>query len=122
MAQDNKGWSDTRSQPDNILNTLENIKCSGFQNIKVTLRIIGILPVTSCECERPFSALRRLKTYTCSTIIAERLNGFALLHVHKDIILNTDKVIDLYAMKNRRLIFCWINILIKGCLNASRIL
>ena len=48
MAQDNKGSSDTRSLPDNILNTLENIKCSGFQNIKVTLRIIGILPVTSC--------------------------------------------------------------------------
>ena len=55
-------------------------------------------------------------------MVAERLNGLALLHVHKDIIVNIDKVIDLYAMKNQRLKFCWINILINGSLNASRIL
>ena len=91
---------------DNVSNTLKSIKFSGFQNIKVALRIIGTLPVTSCECERSFSALRRLKTYTCSTMVAERLNGLALLHVHKDIIVNIDKVIDLYAKKNRRLKFC----------------
>ena len=94
------------SLPDNISNTLKSIKFSGFQNIKVALRIIGTLPVTSCECERSFSALRRLKTYTRSTMVAERLNGLALLHVHKDIIVNIGKVIDLYAMKNRRLKFC----------------
>ena len=97
-------------------------KFSGFQNIKVALRITGTLPVTSCECERSFSALRRLKTYTRSTMVAERLNGLALLHVHKDIIVNIDKVIDLYAMKNQRLKFCWIDILINGSLSESRIL
>ena len=55
-------------------------------------------------------------------MVAEKLNGLALLHVHKDIIVNIDKVIDVYAMKNRGLKFCWINILRNGCLNASRIL
>ena len=94
------------SLPHNVLNTLKSIKFSGLQNIKITLRIIGTLPATSCECEISFSALGRLKTYTRSTMIAERLNGLALLHVHKDIIVNMDKVIDLYAMKNRRLKFC----------------
>ena len=52
------------SLPDNAPNTLKSIKFSGFQNIKVALRIIGTLPLTSCECERSFFALRRLKTYT----------------------------------------------------------
>ena len=94
------------SLPDNVSSTLKSINFSGFQNIKFALRIIGTLPVTSCECERSFSALRRLKTYTHSTMVAERLNGLALLYVHKDIIVNMDKVIDLYAMKNRRLKFC----------------
>ena len=94
------------SLPDNVSNTLKSIKFSGFQNIKVALRIIGTLPVTSCKCERSFSALRRLKTYTRSTMVAEKLNGLALLHVHKDIIVNIGKVIGLYAMKNRRLKFC----------------
>ena len=88
------------SLPDNVSNTLKSIKFSGFQNIKVALRIIGTLPVTSCECERSFSALRRLETYTRSAMVAERLNGLALLHVHKDIIVNIDKVLDLCAMKN----------------------
>ena len=86
--------------------TLTSIKFSGCQNIKVALRINGTLPVTSRECERSFSALGRLKTYSRSTMVAERINGLALLHVHKDIIVNIDKVIDFYAMKNRRLIFC----------------
>ena len=94
------------SVPDNVPNTLKSIKFSGFHNIKVALRITGTLPVTLCECERSFSAFRRLKTYTRSTMVAERLNGLALLHVHNDIIVNIDKVIDLYAMKNRRLKFC----------------
>ena len=40
------------SLPDNEPNTLERIKFSGFQNIKAALRIIGILPVTSCKYER----------------------------------------------------------------------
>ena len=77
-----------------------------FQNIKVALRITGTLPATSCKCKRSFSALRRLKSYTHSPMVAERLNGLALLHVHKDIIVNIDKVIHLYAMKNQRLKFC----------------
>ena len=76
------------------------------------------MPVTSCECERSFSALRMLKTYTRSTMVAERLNGLALFHVLKDIIVNIDKVIDLYAMKNQRLKFYFISILINCSLNV----
>ena len=55
-------------------------------------------------------------------MVAERLNGLALLHVHKDFIVNIDKVIDLYAKNSRRLKFCWMSILINGSLIASRIL
>ena len=64
------------------------------------------MPVTSYECERSSSVLRRLKTYTRSSMVAERLNGLVLLHVHKAITVNIDKLIDLYAMKKRILKFC----------------
>ena len=47
--------------PDNIT-TLKCVSFKGFENIKVILRILGTLPITSCECERSFSALRNLKT------------------------------------------------------------
>ena len=50
--------------PDNISSTLKRIPFNGFDNIKVSLRTLGTSPVTTCTCERSFSAMRRLKTYT----------------------------------------------------------
>ena len=64
--------------PSNISTTLKAVCFDGFENIKVVLRILGTLPITSCECERSSSALRILKDYKRSTMIEERLNGLAL--------------------------------------------
>ena len=77
--------------PDNISSTLKRITFNGFNNIKVSLRILGTSPVTKCPCERSFSAMRRLKTYTRSTMVSERLNGIALKHVHQEIVPNIEK-------------------------------
>ena len=91
--------------PDNISSTLKCIPFNGFNNIKVSLRILGTSPVRTCTCERSFSAMRRLKTYTRSTMVSERLNGIALMHVHQEIVPDIEKVIDLFSTKNRRLSF-----------------
>ena len=91
--------------PDNVSKTLKSINFKAFPNLEVCLRILGTLPVTSFSCERSFSALKRLKDYSRSTMIAERLNGLTLIYVHKEIIPNEDRVIDLFARKNRRLNF-----------------
>ena len=40
-------------------------------NIKVCLRILGTLPVTTCTCERSFFSMRRLKTYNRCTMVSE---------------------------------------------------
>lgn len=71
--------------------------------MKVLLRILGIIPITSCECERSFSALRRLKEYSQSTMVETRLNGLALLYIHNDIDLDIQKVIDLFAKDKRKI-------------------
>ena len=42
------------------------------------------IPVSSARAERSFSALRRLKTYTRSTMTAARSNHVALLHIHQN--------------------------------------
>jgi len=42
-----------------------------------------VLPVSSCEAERSFSSLRRLKTYLRSTMTQQRLNNVVVLHVHQ---------------------------------------
>ena len=91
--------------PDNISSTSKRIPSNGFNNIKVSLRILGTSSVTTCTCEWSFSAMRRLKTYRRSTMVSEILNGIALMHVHQEIVPDIEKVIDLFSTKNRRLSF-----------------
>ena len=97
--------SNTSCHPDNISSTLKTINYSSFSNIKICLRILGTLPVTTCTCERSFPSVRRLKNYTCSTMVSDSLNGKALTHVYQEIVPDTEKAIDFYAGQNRRLNF-----------------
>ena len=50
-----------------------------FPNVHQIFRLVCNIPVTSCECERSVSVLRRLKTYLRSNLGQERLSGLALL-------------------------------------------
>ena len=91
--------------PDNIATTLKAVSFSGFENIKVILRILGTLPITLCECERSISALRTLKNYQRSTMVEDRLNGLALMKIHQEIVTDVEKVIDKFSVGNTRLKF-----------------
>ncbi|XP_065662764.1 52 kDa repressor of the inhibitor of the protein kinase-like [Hydra vulgaris] len=91
--------------PSNISETLKAINFPGFENIKVCLKLLATFPLTSCECERSFSSLRRLKNYMRSTMVQDRLNGFALMNIHTEIVIDIKKVIDKFATINRRLTF-----------------
>ncbi|XP_078493200.1 zinc finger MYM-type protein 1-like [Ciona intestinalis] len=53
-------------------------------NIRSALTLYIVIPATTCEAERSFSALRRLKTYLRSTQTQVRLNNLALMHIHRD--------------------------------------
>ena len=53
-------------------------------SIFIVPKVYLTTPVTSNVCERSFSALRRLKSWTRSTIGQSRLNGITLLHVHSN--------------------------------------
>jgi hypothetical protein len=90
--------------PEDLLTTYQ-IMPKSFDNISILVRLLLTLPVTSCECERNFSAMKLLKTYTRSTMDATRLTGLAIMSVHSDIIPDIDKVIDLFGIDNRRLKF-----------------
>ncbi|XP_065640525.1 52 kDa repressor of the inhibitor of the protein kinase-like [Hydra vulgaris] len=91
--------------PDNISLTLKSISFPGFENIKIALKILGTLPVTSCECERSFSVMRQLKDYMRTTMSEDRLNGLALMYIHQEIVPCIDNVINRFSIKNRRLDF-----------------
>lgn len=46
--------------------------------------------------------LYRLKTWLRSTMGQNRLSGLALLHVHRSININTDKIIDKFSQMKKR--------------------
>ena len=66
---------------------------ASFPNIHAALRVMATIPVTSCECERSVSVLRRLKTYLRNTMCQNRLNGLSLMSIHRDITIDFNDVI-----------------------------
>ena len=68
-----------------------------YPNIRILLQLACTIPVTSCECERSASALRRLNNYMRSSMGKERLANLALLHIHYEQQINVESVIDMFA-------------------------
>ena len=71
------------------------------------LKIYSVLPISSCEAERSFSALKRLKTYLRSKMGQNRLSSLALMHLERNIVnsvLQEDmsKLIDKFARNKKR--------------------
>ena len=63
--------------------------------------------MTSCEAERCFSTLKRVKTFLRNTISEDRLNALAMLSIEKNLVRDSidfnQNVIDIFAqLKNRR--------------------
>ena len=73
-----------------------------YQNIFVILKLIAALPVTSCECERSASVLRRLNNYMRASMGKGRLSNLAMLHIHYDKEISMDDVIDRYCRLHPR--------------------
>lgn len=63
-----------------------------FVEVEQLIRLLLICPVSSCEAERSFSALRRLKTWLRNTMTDARLNAVAVCHVHQHILDSIDLV------------------------------
>ena len=88
--------------PQDVANALKCVSMTAFPNINIALRILGTIPISSCECERSISALRRVKTWHRSTMGEERLNGLALLCLHREIKVDVKDVIKRFASAKQR--------------------
>ena len=74
-----------------------------FPIIKTLLHLSATIPVTTASAERSFSSLRRPKNYLRSTMGQERLNGLAVINIHKNIPINIDEVINIFSRSSRRI-------------------
>lgn len=70
-----------------------------YPRIHFFLRIAASLAVSNATPERTFSALNRLETWLRTTMTQERITGLAMLHIHKNIEVDIERVIDRYAKK-----------------------
>ncbi|GBL82357.1 repressor of the inhibitor of the protein kinase [Araneus ventricosus] len=99
-------WSQEKSEnfPKTAISSLEKCDKTFFPNIYILLKLLAVVPVSVATVERSFSSLRRLKTYLRNTTSESRLNGLALLSIHRNIKIR-DEVLDKFASVPRNLDF-----------------
>jgi len=76
-----------------------------FPNVYKLIKILVTLPVSTCTAERSFPALRRLKTFLRSTMGQNRLNGLALLNIHREISVTPEEVLNQVTKTKKKLDF-----------------
>ena len=91
------------SLPSTLSSTLTRIS-SFYPNIKALVTILYTLPVTTCTAERSFSGLKHIKTVLRSSMSNECLSILTLLHMHQDIPIDIEEVIDEFSRHHPRLI------------------
>uniref|UniRef100_A0A1A8B2G3 HAT C-terminal dimerisation domain-containing protein n=1 Tax=Nothobranchius furzeri TaxID=105023 RepID=A0A1A8B2G3_NOTFU len=55
-----------------------------FDQVEILVRLLLVVPTSSADAERSFSALRRLKTWLRSNVNQKCLNNVAIYHVHQE--------------------------------------
>lgn len=76
-----------------------------FPNVKILLHIGCVLPITTCEAERSFSGLRRIKSYMRSTMQEDRLTGLALMHLHHSLEIDQKEIVQSFIRQGKRRLF-----------------
>lgn len=73
-----------------------------YPNIYIMLSIACTWPVTSCECERSFSGLRRLNTYLRAAQSSKRLDALAMMSIHRSMEIDVEHIVNLFAQLHPR--------------------
>ncbi|KAJ8915677.1 hypothetical protein NQ315_000610 [Exocentrus adspersus] len=95
-------WLNEKDTPNNPLEALRQCPEEFFPNIRVLLKILSILPVTTASAERSFCTLKRINTYLRNSTSETRLNGLALMNIHRDINIDVNIITDMFASKKER--------------------
>ena len=80
-------WSEVEKE-DRLVSLVKAVKhCDKlkFPNVFTLIKIGCTLSVTSAECERSFSAMRRLRTWLRSTMKSDRLSSLAIMNIHRNV-------------------------------------
>ena len=95
-------WQNREDKPSTCLTALKACDQVLFSNVHTLLKIACTLPITSCECERSASMLRRLRNYMRATMSKERLTSLALIHTHYEYKHDYDQIVDRFSKLHPR--------------------
>ena len=90
---------DGRIVADSCASSLKACDPDDFPNMYMLLKITATLPVTTLECERSISTMRRLNNYMRCTMGESRLSALALMHINYDMRImpvNLDEIVNLF--------------------------
>ncbi|CAC5395408.1 unnamed protein product [Mytilus coruscus] len=93
-------------KPSSLCETLNITRITLYPCIWNILTVLITMHVATATAERSFSVLRRVKTYLRTTMHQERLSALGLMHIHREIQINVEGVIETFASrKNRKMSF-----------------
>ena len=97
-------WLGSEEKPNTIHETLGHRKSCGimFPNICKILTLLLLTSVTASGVERANSALKFVKTAFRSTMGEDRINALVLMYMQRDVKLNYDNIINMYAQRHPR--------------------
>ena len=87
------------SRPNSAAKSSKVCDQDSFPNIFILLKIAATIHVTSCECERSGSVLKRLNTYLRASMGQERLTSLAMIHINYDQKIDKEKVLEIFCKK-----------------------
>ena len=98
-------WNILQDRPNTMIDALKACSKHQYPNLYVLLQIGCLIPVTSCEAERSFSTVRRIKSSLRSTMREDRLSALVLLASYRSLPIDIEEVIKRFIQKKPRRLF-----------------
>ncbi|WAR24223.1 P52K-like protein [Mya arenaria] len=95
-------WRNTENKPSTIVETLTETCQHMYPNISKVLTLLLLTSVTSAGVERSNSSWKFIKNPHRSTMGQSRFNALMLLFIHRDIKLDIEEIVNIYARKYPR--------------------
>ena len=96
-------WSIAVAKPCRLQETLKHTNKDLYPCLFAIFGVLLTMPPTSASCERSFSGI---KNFLRTTMRSDRLSSLAMLHSHKSMDIDVDRVINVFgSQKCRKLDF-----------------
>ncbi|XP_050058793.1 52 kDa repressor of the inhibitor of the protein kinase-like [Aphis gossypii] len=96
-------WLKEELRPNTAIEALDNCNILLFPNLWKFSLVLATIPMSIATPERTFSSLKGLKTYLRNSTGETRINGLALMSIHREINVDPEEVLNRFAKQPRRI-------------------